>query len=130
MGTITISFSHPINISVQEGDMAYYANVSHSQPMMGPSISGSHNHSAYADIIQIGLIDTIDRTTNTITCAWNPNPAGAPLPTADKFIMFSKDNKANLSSLLGYFATVEFRNNSTNKAELFSVGTDIFESSK
>ena len=46
------------------------------------------------------------------------------------FIMFSKDNKANMSSLLGYYASVEFRNNSTDKAELFSVGTVFTESSK
>jgi len=46
------------------------------------------------------------------------------------FIMFSKDNKANMSSLLGYYASAEFRNNSTDKAELFNVGTVFTESSK
>ena len=46
------------------------------------------------------------------------------------FIMFSKDNKANLSSVLGYYASVTFKNNSTDKAELFNVGASIFESSK
>jgi hypothetical protein len=44
--------------------------------------------------------------------------------------MFSKDNKANLSSILGYYASVTFKNDSTDKAELFNVGTDVFESSK
>ena len=44
--------------------------------------------------------------------------------------MFSKDNKANLSSLLGYYAETKFVNNSTEEAELFSVGTEVFESSK
>ena len=46
------------------------------------------------------------------------------------FIMFSKDNKVNLSSLLGYYSRVQFRNNSTEKAELFAVGADFVESSK
>ena len=46
------------------------------------------------------------------------------------FIMFSKDNKANMSSILGYYASAEFRNNSTDKAELFNVGTVFTESSK
>ena len=46
------------------------------------------------------------------------------------FIMFSKDNKVNLSSALGYYASVTFKNNSTEKAELFNVGADVFESSK
>ena len=44
--------------------------------------------------------------------------------------MFSKDNKANMSSILGYYAEVEFKNNSKVEAELFSVGTEVFESSK
>jgi hypothetical protein len=46
------------------------------------------------------------------------------------FIMFSKDNKVNMSSILGYYASVELRNNSLGKAELFNVGTSFFESSK
>ena len=51
-------------------------------------------------------------------------------PGPSSFIMFSKDNKANMSSILGYYASAQFRNNSTDEAELFNVGMDIFESSK
>ena len=57
-------------------------------------------------------------TSNTV-CDDNPS-----------FIMFSKDNKANLSSILGYYASVTFKNDSIDKAELFNVGADVFESSK
>jgi len=46
------------------------------------------------------------------------------------FIMFSKDNKANMADMLGYYASVEFRNNSLEEAELFNVGTRVVESSK
>ena len=46
------------------------------------------------------------------------------------FIMFSKDNKVNLSSVLGYYASVTLKNDSKDKAELFNVGADVFESSK
>ena len=46
------------------------------------------------------------------------------------YIMFSKDNKANMSSLVGYYASVELRNNSLDKAELFNVGSVFTESSK
>tara|TARA_R100001463_G_scaffold38488_1_gene82433 strand:- start:693 stop:1526 length:834 start_codon:yes stop_codon:yes gene_type:complete len=46
------------------------------------------------------------------------------------FIMFSKDNKVNLSSGLGYYASATLRNDSPDKAELFNVGADVFESSK
>ena len=54
----------------------------------------------------------------------------ALFPTIGDFIMFSKDNKANLSNLLGYYAEIQFVNNSSTKAELFSVGSEIFGSSK
>jgi len=50
--------------------------------------------------------------------------------TPGSYIMFSKDNKANMSSILGYYASVEYRNSSQIKSELFNVGTDFFESSK
>ena len=57
-------------------------------------------------------------------CSYNQNC------TTGSYIMFSKDNKANMSSILGYYASVEYRNSSQIKSELFNVGTDFFESSK
>lgn len=63
------------------------------------------------------LFGTYTATTNT-TCS------------PGSYIMFSKDNKANMSSILGYYASVEYRNSSQIKSELFNVGTDFFESSK
>ena len=50
--------------------------------------------------------------------------------TQGSFIMFSKDNKVNTSSILGYYASVEFRSSSQDKSEIFDVGTEFFESSK
>ena len=122
MPNITMSFSFPINVSVQVGETAYY--TSNTTPL------GTHTHSDQNEIIQIGDIVSINRVANTIVCNWNPNPVTAPYPSGDDFIMFSKDNKANLSSLLGYYAEVKFVNNSPDEAELFSVGTEIFGSSK
>ena len=43
---------------------------------------------------------------------------------------FVKDKKANTTSLLGYYAEAKFVNNSIDKAELFSVGSEVTESSK
>ena len=122
MANITISFPHAINVSVQVGDMAYYTSSTNTL--------GTHTHSNYGDIIQIGEVLTIDRVNNTITCDWSPDPSTSLFPSVNDFIMFSKDNKVNLSGLLGYYANIHFVNNSTEEAELFSVGADIFESSK
>jgi hypothetical protein len=44
--------------------------------------------------------------------------------------MFSKDKVANNTSLLGYFAEVKLINNSTEKAELFALNSEIGLSSK
>ena len=46
------------------------------------------------------------------------------------FILFSKDNKANMSSALGYYAEVKIKNDSEEYAEMFSFGVEVFESSK
>ena len=124
--TITITFPNPINVSVQVGDTAYY--LSNTTDYISPSVT--HTHSDYSDIIQIGDIISIDQPLKSITCNWDPSPPYSPFPSLGDFIMFSKDNKANLSSLLGYYAEIQFVNNSSTKAELFSVGADVFISSK
>ena len=79
--------------------------------------------------IMIGIITAI--TLTSITCDMDDSLAAqhGP-PTINDFIMFSKDNKANLSSLLGYYSLVKLRNNSTEKAEIFSIAADFIESSK
>lgn len=124
MANVILNFSFSINVSVQIGDTAYYT------PSTTSSSLGTHIHSNQDDIIQIGEVTSIDRDNNIITCFWDPDPANANPPSGDDFIMFSKDNKVNLSSLLGYYSRVQFRNNSTEKAELFAVGADFVESSK
>ena len=71
----------------------------------------------------IGKIDTI--STNSIKIE-----APSNVPPKDAFIMFSKNKIANNASLNGYFAEVKLNNNSTEKAELFSLGSEIMISSK
>jgi len=44
--------------------------------------------------------------------------------------MFGKDKRANSSSLIGYFAKASFVNDSTGKVELFSIGSEVSESSR
>ena len=45
-------------------------------------------------------------------------------------MMFSKNKQVNTSGISGYYAEVEFKNDSTTKAELFSVGSQASLSSK
>ena len=112
------------NVSLNIGDTAYYSNAT--------STAGFNTSSSFT---KIGLVKGINNATSlddgtettTLTCEIDTT---TPVPTTSDFIFFSKDNKVNLTSLLGYFASVKFKNNSTSKAEMFSIGCEIAESSK
>jgi|TARA_R110002020_G_scaffold92789_4_gene224263 hypothetical protein len=152
MATVTLNFNHNINVSVQIGDTAYYVptipnptppitsgyanplGTSTSIPNTVPGASHAsttlpHMTEDREKVIMIGIITAI--TLTSITCDMDDSLAAqhGP-PTINDFIMFSKDNKANLSSLLGYYSLVKLRNNSTEKAEIFSIAADFIESSK
>ena len=109
----TLTFSEPLNTSVQVGDTVYYVPTS--------SLGGYNINSS--SVIEIGVITNITGFVITVANQVNNPPNGV-------FILFSKDNKVNLSSVLGYYAEIKFKNNSTTTSELFSVGIDMFESSK
>jgi len=121
MPLVTITFPNNLNVSVQVGDTAYYVDTINDTTI--PSSTATSN------VVELGLIDEVGPNYIVVdipSALWNsPNP-----PSADDFIMFSKDNQANMSSLLGYFALFRFENNSNENAELFSIGADCFESSK
>jgi hypothetical protein len=108
MDEITLTFPQPLNVSVQVGDTAYYTN----------DING-------VEIVLIGLITAV--TTYTITADIDPSQIR---PTLASFILFSKTANVNTSGLKGYYAEAQIKNDSTEYAELFLVGSEIFESSK
>ena len=148
MVTIRLRFEREINVSVQRGDLVYFSNptpvgTARSWPDNGGGTRTPHLRSDQADIILIGPVVEIryrrlqrntgeqfiftDIFANMEQNLFNQYFAQL---VPQSFIMFSKDNKANLSSILGYYASITFKNDSTDKAELFNVGTDVFESSK
>jgi len=113
MDQITLTFPNPLNVSVQIGDVAYFTD--------------SPNVYKGQVLEKIGAITNIIQGLNTIVCEIPPYQSR---PTSTSFILFQKDNTTNGGSLLGYFARVQLRNGSTEEAELFSVGSEVFESSK
>jgi len=52
------------------------------------------------------------------------------VPAEGDFLMFSKDNSVNESSLKGYYASITMKNDSTDRVELFAVNAVVHESSK
>ena len=120
MPLITIGFNQPINVSVQVGDLAWYV------PTNVQGVQGNqYNTNDVDNIVLIGPITNISGNTLTID---KPTIVIPPLTT--DFIMFSKDKRANVSGVIGYYADVKFVNDSKDKIELFAVGSEIFESSK
>ena len=115
---ITINFTGGINNdSLQIGDLAYYVT---------PSTLGGFNQST-SDPTLIGPIEAITATSIDVD---NGSVVMTTLDNTGDFIMFAKDTSINLSGLVGYYAEVKINNNSTDKAEMFSIASEITVSSK
>lgn len=123
MAIATLTFSSPINVSCQVGDTVYYVNT---------TSSGGFTTNDTNSVVEIGDIREIQNPTGaTPIIKAHTNLGNAEATLSDKFILFSKNNKANLNSPIGYFASLKMTNNDTsNASELFSVATEIFSSSK
>jgi len=126
MASLSLTFPDPLNVSLAIGDTAYYVATNTKGGFLTTQQSSNTNEET---IVKIGAVSAINQTTNTITIATNTLQSNQ-LPTTSSYIFFSKDNKVNSSSILGYYAEVTFKNNSTTEAELFSIGCVTGESSK
>ena len=109
-----LTFSDNVNASLQIGDIIYFQT---------PTINGLFDTIDSSNIIKYGDVTAITNDTITVNLIDSA-------PVADDYIMFAKNHAINTSSLVGYFADVKFENNSTGKIELFSVGSEVTESSK
>jgi hypothetical protein len=113
---ITINFATNINNdSLQIGDLAYFVTPS--------SVGGFEQSTATPTLI--GSIEVI--TADSIDV---DETIGDGVPGQDDFIMFAKDSSINISGLVGYYAGVKIKNNSTDRAEMFTIASGITPSSK
>ena len=125
MITITLTTA-PNNNSLQIGDLAY---------SITPSLVGGFQTSIddtsgeYDEPIFLGKIISISGNTIFIDdTIQGVTPTVAP--AEGDFLMFAKDTSINLSGLIGYYAEVEIKNDSKEKAEMFAIGSEITPSSK
>ena len=129
MQILTLSFPHHLNDSIQIGDVVYWCPISQ-QGTLPTSFSTGN----LGGVTRLGEIIDIVNSSNptvpsTIDVWWDNNNVIAPSQPTD-FIMFAKNKVVNTPSLTGYYADVKFENDSIEKAELFVVGSEVFESSK
>ena len=120
MPTITLTFNKPLNVSCQVGDTAYTVPT---------SINSGFVVNSQA-VTEIGTITRIQNPTSNSPVLTVDTLLPGTYSGMSFFVFFSKNNKANLSSVLGYYADIKFKNSSTTEAEIFSIGADVFESSK
>ena len=109
-----LTFDSAINSSLQVGDTIYFRQ---------PTDFNGFTVLNHSDITKCGVITEV--TSNTVTVG---NTDAVPL--VGDFVLFAKNNTINTSSLLGYYADVKLENNSKVKAEIFSIGGEVTESSK
>lgn len=126
MPTVQYTFTNPINVSlqakptnvatgVQTGawDNIYFVNI----------VSGKQS----GTVKLIGECIAINNSTKTIDVNAGTN---IPLPNTGDYLFFAKNTNINTPGIMGYYAEVEMINDSTEQAELFTVSSEVSESSK
>ena len=117
---IQLTFTQNINDSLQIGDIVYYTSTSSSAGFT----TGSTNNA-----IELGPVEEIDiGPTTVIKINYDDSPA--PVIPTGSFILFKKSSSANISSIIGYYAEVEFVNVSNIKSEIFSASSVVRLNSK
>lgn len=107
MADITLTFTSQLPADIHVGDIAWYLDISESKE------------------VKMGPISSINQLEIVISAA-----AGVDPPTTADFVFYTKNPIGYLGQLKGYYAEAQFINNSTEYAELFAVGSEVFESSK
>ena len=125
MPVMEFPFSQTINSSVQVGDTLYYVSTQ----VVGIFDVANPITTMIGEIIAIEESTDEQTGITTTTISANINDETTP-PVDGDFLFFSKDNIANLTSILGYYGKARFKNNSREKAELFATACDVVESSK
>ena len=104
MSQITLDINFDKNTSLQSGDVVYY--------------------DASGTVKRIGPVESIN--IDSIVCTIDGDTSDLQ---TNSFVFFGKDNEINTSSVIGYYAEVQMKNQSTSEAEIFAVSSEVFISS-
>lgn len=125
----TLIFNTSLNSSLQIGDLVYYTSPSQlpTSSIYQSVTSGVTKFGIVSEIRDIDLLTGLPLAQPEIDVV---HDVGIPAPLANDYIMFEKDKQVNSSSLIGYYAQVDLENTSDTKIEMFSLGSEVTESSK
>jgi len=115
---LTLKFDNPINTSVQAGDTIYYVPT---------QLKGGFSTGMLGGVIAFGVIIAVYPLSYDITVIYD---GIITPPVIGDYIMFGKNKAVNSSSIIGNYAEATFSNNSEQEAKLFSIGSEVSESSK
>jgi len=123
-----LHFEHTLNVSIQPGDMVMYCTT-HARNIGGGKFEQSGKNLISIDMtrpIKFGYALEVKHKAQTVLV--NEITPGV-YPAADDYIFFSKDRRANISGVIGYFAETKYVNDSKMKSEIFATAIDYVESS-
>ena len=134
MATKTLEFPHNLNVSIQQTDIMYTCLIVSEQAGINhPGANLDTKPFAIGEVVNVSfggksVIINIDDYSHI----WDsPADEGMGLVlTNQHYLFFSKDNRTNMSGILGYYNLVEYRNYSNKQAEIFATGTEYVSSSK
>jgi len=139
MITLTLNLPNYLNVSLQVGDMIYARTTLQqigANDLQGGLTAGFDGDPTVVtvDTDQVHVVGVLSRINSLDNNLWTldvddtvvQNPYA---PLDNDFIMFSKYDQS-AGDLIGYYAKVKFVNNSHEKAEIFSVGSEVIINSK
>ena len=130
MAQIIINFNEDLimNDSVQIGDYAF--RVSNINDAKGVNYT-SQNPELIGVIKGVSTTRiTVNNEDPTLQLLGLLDPTNPITPDEEDFIMFAKDSSINISGIKGNYIKVKIENNSKTHAELFTLGSEVSESSK
>ena len=130
MAEVTVNMNR-LNVSAQVGDTIWTTLLLSDQSGSNhPSVSGPKK------MIRLGVIVGVGGNTVTYEDATGDFPNMSDEDIHDmlnnpaSYFFFTKNQMVNSSGISGYYASVEYRNYSKKKAEIFATGTNYAPSSK
>tara|TARA_Y100000004_G_C8764219_1_gene347891 strand:+ start:156 stop:605 length:450 start_codon:yes stop_codon:yes gene_type:complete len=149
MPTIELQVKGPLNRSLKAGDKAHFI-----KPNLLSGGFTTHTDSSemktIGDITKIHIVTQLSQSTPGVWSTYGSmslmdagndlinndynivisTDASSEIPAVNDFLFFSKSAEVNENNVTGYYGKFIFKNNSREKAELFSTSCEIVESSK
>ena len=127
MIVLTLNNITNLNVSLQIGDLIYASETGVQIGAENLQSTGNLNGVGANGIVGI-LVDVNTLSGGVIELIVDNSAYTGSVP-ANSFIMFSKHNQS-MGDVIGYYAKARFVNYSTEKAEIFSVGSEVIINSK